>query len=140
MEYHFFFSVFIYMSASCVSTFRSYVVSRSRPFLFLLHGRRERVWPTAVELPVMAFTQCRVSVNWLEVSGRMMNPLIKATWLPAYLKPINTHGKLYDSGPPFPSSRAIKRERVGYARLVLCASILGDIPPFFLLLTFISSL
>ena len=49
----------------------------------------------------------------------------KRHWLPAYLKPINTHptlgegqnGKLYGSGPdPFPPPRN-KRERVGYARL-----------------------
>ena len=26
-------------------------------------------WPTAIELPVLAFTQGRVSVNWFEVSG-----------------------------------------------------------------------
>ena len=47
-------------------------------------------------------------------------------WLPAYLKPINTHpnlgegqnGKLYGSGPdPFLPPRN-KRERVGYARLL----------------------
>ena len=32
-----------------------------------------RVWPTAIELPVQAFTLGIVSVNWFEVSGRIMN-------------------------------------------------------------------
>ena len=51
-----------------------YIVSCSRPFPFLLRVRRERrerkerVWPTAIELPVLAFTQGRVNVNWFEVS------------------------------------------------------------------------
>ena len=44
------------------------LVSHSRPFPFLLHGRRERVWPIAIELPVLAFTQGRMNVNWFEVS------------------------------------------------------------------------
>ena len=44
------------------------VISRSRPFPFLMRVRRERVWPTAIELPVLAFTQGRVCVNWFEIS------------------------------------------------------------------------
>ena len=44
------------------------VVSRNRPFPFYSASMRERVWPTAIELPVLAFTQGRVSVNWFEVS------------------------------------------------------------------------
>ena len=43
------------------------LVSRSRPFPFLLRGRRERVWNTAIELPILAFTQGRVSGNRFEV-------------------------------------------------------------------------
>ena len=46
---------------------RNFVVSRSRPFPFFT-WRWERVWPTAIELPVLAFTQGRESVNWFEVS------------------------------------------------------------------------
>ena len=55
----------------------------------------------------------------------IISRLSKRHWLPAYLKPINTHptlgegqnGKLYGSGPdPFPPPRN-KRERVGYARI-----------------------
>ena len=42
------------------------------PFPFIAQ-RRERVWPTAIELPVLAFTQGRVSVNWFEVSGQPMS-------------------------------------------------------------------
>ena len=92
------------------------------PFPFIA-WRRERVWPTAIELPVLAFTQGRVSVNWFEVNGQ---PMSLGPWLPAYLKPMNTHptlgegqnGKIYGSGPdPFPPPRN-KRERVCYARLV----------------------
>ena len=39
------------------------------PFFFIVR-RRERVWPTAIELPVLTFTQGRVSVNWCEVGGQ----------------------------------------------------------------------
>ena len=42
------------------------------PFPFIAQ-RRERVWPTAMELPVMAFTLGRVSVNWFEVSWQPMS-------------------------------------------------------------------
>ena len=31
----------------------------------LIARRREKVWPTAIDLPILAFTQGRVSVNWL---------------------------------------------------------------------------
>ena len=33
------------------------------------------VWPTAIELPVLAFTQGRVSVNWFEVSRQPRSKL-----------------------------------------------------------------
>ena len=44
----------------------------ANPFPFIAQ-RRERVWPTAMELPIMAFTQGRVSVNWFEVNGQPMS-------------------------------------------------------------------
>ena len=44
-----------------------FIVSRSRPFplslLSFIAWRRERVWPTAIELSVLAFTQGRVSMR-----------------------------------------------------------------------------
>ena len=46
------------------------LVSCSRPFPF--YYVKERVWPTAIELPVLAFTLGRVSVNWFEVSGHAL--------------------------------------------------------------------
>ena len=53
------------------------LVSRSRPFPFY-YVEEGRVWPTAIELPVLAFTQGRVSVNWFEVSRQPFPPpLIK---------------------------------------------------------------
>ena len=43
------------------------------PTLSLLLRGGERVWSTAMELLVLAFTQGRVSVNWFEVNGQPMS-------------------------------------------------------------------
>ena len=61
--------------------------------------------------------------------------MLLGPWLPAYLKPMNTHptlgegqnGKIYGSGPhPFPPPRN-KRERVCYTRLVFRRIGIGSI-------------
>ena len=82
-----------------------------------------------IELPVLAFTQGRVSVNWCEVSrqpGRFDHQVLilfitlqlishqltlTLPWVKA--RP----GSSMAVGQTFPSSRAIKRERVCYVRL-----------------------
>ena len=48
------------------------------PFPFIA-WRRKTVWPTAIELAVLAFTECRMSVDWFDVSKQ---PRSKRHWLP----------------------------------------------------------
>ena len=42
------------------------------------------MWPTAIELPVVAFTLDRVSVNWFEVSRSQGQSDLAAGWIMSY--------------------------------------------------------
>ena len=91
------------------------LVSRSRPFPFIT-WRRERVWPTAIELPVLAFTKGRVSVNWFEVSKQPMSkrpgcradneshykPPFKATLAASLPQTNNTHPTMGEGSLMYP--------------------------------------
>ena len=58
------------------------------------------MWPTAIELPVVAFILGRVSVNWFEVNRSQGQSDLAAGWIMSFIK---TAG-LSDIGCPLTSN------------------------------------
>ena len=61
------------------------------------------MWPTAIELPVVAFTLGRVSVNWFEVSRSQGQSDLAAAWIMSFIKA----DSLSNIGCPLTSNRLI---------------------------------